>query len=244
MESFFQAAFSGVRVHEGPTARAMGALAFTLGEDLHFAPGLYDPKSRAGIELLGHELTHVVQQRDGRVSNPYGRGVAIVQDPGLEAEAEAMGRRAAAAIKVGQTAKKTSTGLQFSGKRSLTSLSPVSGFLIRFPRQQKLVQCSRRSPSYFWKSPQKGNDEGDLEKFDCAGHIHPDTLSNDSEYVITVWTPGMIGHAVMWSIHDTGTDMEMVQQNGVPTTNEKKLLNHLLNQLYYWYYPDDEDEYY
>ncbi|HEX8111531.1 MAG TPA: DUF4157 domain-containing protein [Kofleriaceae bacterium] len=95
MESFFQAEFSGVRVHEGPAAPALGALAFTLGEDLHFAPGLYEPGSREGLALLGHELTHVVQQRDGRVANPYGQGIASVQDPVLEAEADAMGHRVA-----------------------------------------------------------------------------------------------------------------------------------------------------
>jgi len=95
MESFFQADFSGVRVHEGPAALAMGALAFTLGEELHFAPGLYDPESREGMELLGHELTHVVQQRDGRVANPYGQGIAIVQGPALEAEADRMGQEIA-----------------------------------------------------------------------------------------------------------------------------------------------------
>ena len=95
MESFFEADFSAVRVHEGPAAQAMGALAFTLGEELHFAPGLYDPVTREGVELLGHELTHVLQQRDGRVANPYGQGVAIVQDPALEAEADRMGQRIA-----------------------------------------------------------------------------------------------------------------------------------------------------
>jgi hypothetical protein len=95
MERFFQVDFSGVRVHEGPAAPAMGALAFTLGEELHFAPGLYDPSTREGVELLGHELTHVVQQRDGRVANPYGQGVAIVQDPALEAEADRMGQQVA-----------------------------------------------------------------------------------------------------------------------------------------------------
>ncbi|HEX8107869.1 MAG TPA: DUF4157 domain-containing protein [Kofleriaceae bacterium] len=95
MESFFQADFSGVRVYEGPAAQAMNALAFTLGEDIHFAPGLYDPASRGGVELLGHELTHVVQQRDGRVVNPYGQGIAMVQNPELEAEADRMGQRIA-----------------------------------------------------------------------------------------------------------------------------------------------------
>lgn len=92
MEAFFQADFSGVRVHEGLAAQAMDALAFTIGEELHFAPRRYDPMSRGGIALLGHELVHVVQQRVGRVRNPYGQGVAIVQDPALEAEAEQMGR--------------------------------------------------------------------------------------------------------------------------------------------------------
>jgi hypothetical protein len=87
-----------VRVHVGPGAPAMGALAFTLGEEIHFAPGLYNPSSREGLALLGHELTHVVQQRDQRVTNPYGSGVAIVQDPALEAEADRMGQRVAGEI--------------------------------------------------------------------------------------------------------------------------------------------------
>ena len=45
--------------------------------------------------MLGHELTHVVQQRAGRVKNPLGGGIAVVQDLTLEAEAERMGMRAA-----------------------------------------------------------------------------------------------------------------------------------------------------
>lgn len=95
MERFFAADFSSVRVHIGSEAPEMGALAFTLGEEIHFAPGLYNPTSREGNALLGHELTHVVQQREGRVVNPYGHGVAIVQDPALEAEADWMGQRVA-----------------------------------------------------------------------------------------------------------------------------------------------------
>lgn len=98
MEQFFATDFASVRVHEGPGARRVGALAFTLGDHLHFSYGLYDPYSREGLELLGHELAHVVQQRAGRVWNPYGQGLALVQDPALEAEADALGRKAAAAL--------------------------------------------------------------------------------------------------------------------------------------------------
>lgn len=95
MESFFQSDFSDVRIHVGGEAASIGAIAFTLGTDIHFAPGFYDPHSTRGQELLGHELTHVVQQRDGRVANPLGDGIAVVQDFELEAEADRMGKAVA-----------------------------------------------------------------------------------------------------------------------------------------------------
>ena len=95
METLFGADFSDVRVHVGPEASSIGALAFTYGSDLYFAHGQYEPHSPHGHRLLGPELTHVLQQRAGRVRNPFGSGVAVVQDPGLEAEAERMGVRAA-----------------------------------------------------------------------------------------------------------------------------------------------------
>jgi hypothetical protein len=96
MESFFGASFADVRVHVGPQASAIGALAFTQGSHIHFAPGQYNPSSTQGQQVLGHELAHVLQQRSGRVRNPFGAGVAVVQDRRLEAEADAMGARAAA----------------------------------------------------------------------------------------------------------------------------------------------------
>jgi hypothetical protein len=95
MEAFFKADFSDVRVHVGPQASAIGALAFTQGRNLYFAPGQYDPQSPRGQQLLGHELAHVIQQRAGRVRNPFGADVAIVFDRSLEAEADALGLRAA-----------------------------------------------------------------------------------------------------------------------------------------------------
>lgn len=95
METFFGADFSDVRVHVGPEAASIGALAFAMGSSLYFAPGQYSPDTSQGLALLGHELTHVVQQRQGRVRNPFGQGVALVQDPLLEAEADRMGHRAA-----------------------------------------------------------------------------------------------------------------------------------------------------
>lgn len=95
MEDFFSADFSDVRVHIGPAAPSIGALAFAVGSQIHFAQGQYNPGTPQGRALIGHELTHVVQQRQGRVRSPFGGGMTVVQDPVLEAEADRMGARAA-----------------------------------------------------------------------------------------------------------------------------------------------------
>jgi hypothetical protein len=101
MEHFFGQDFSDVRVHaNSPAAPGMGAIAYTQGHSLHFAPGQFQPGTLAGQQLLGHELTHVVQQRAGRVQ-PLVRlksGVALNEDARLEREADAQGAKAAAVI--------------------------------------------------------------------------------------------------------------------------------------------------
>jgi Domain of unknown function (DUF4157) len=55
---------SQVRIYPDSAAPTeLGAAAFTVGDDVIFAPGRYAPGTSAGQRLLGHELTHVVQQR-------------------------------------------------------------------------------------------------------------------------------------------------------------------------------------
>ena len=95
METAFGMDFSDVRVHVGQEASSIGAIAYTWGTNIHFAPGQYNPHTIQGQKLLGHELWHVVQQKSGRVNNPFGSGVAVVQDHALEAEADRMGVKAA-----------------------------------------------------------------------------------------------------------------------------------------------------
>jgi len=59
--------FSGVRVHTGNDAVQMNqnlrARAFTHGSEIYFNRGEYNPGTPEGKRLLGHELTHVVQQQ-------------------------------------------------------------------------------------------------------------------------------------------------------------------------------------
>jgi len=60
--------FSGVRIHTDSNAnqlaRSINARAFTRGSDVVFGGGEYRPESESGKRLLGHELVHVVQQRN------------------------------------------------------------------------------------------------------------------------------------------------------------------------------------
>jgi hypothetical protein len=86
--------FSRVRVYSDPSAAALGARAYTVGEAIvvnDAEPALTRP---AGQHLLAHELAHVVQQRRG---GAHGRAAG---DPGLEAAA----RNAAREVMRGRSA--------------------------------------------------------------------------------------------------------------------------------------------
>lgn len=66
MESRFGTDFSGVKIHTGSDAvqmsRELHAQAFTVGGDIYFNSGKYNPESSEGKHLLAHELTHTIQQ--------------------------------------------------------------------------------------------------------------------------------------------------------------------------------------
>src|SRR5947209_1312357 len=58
--------FSGVRIHTNQqaaeSAHQVQALAYTVGRDIVFGAGQFQPESNSGRRLIAHELTHVVQQ--------------------------------------------------------------------------------------------------------------------------------------------------------------------------------------
>jgi hypothetical protein len=85
MESGLGADFGDVRVHtdgaSAESARAVQAHAYTVGNDVVFQSGLYQPGTADGQRMLAHELTHVVQQRSGPVDGTAtGDGIAV-SDP-------------------------------------------------------------------------------------------------------------------------------------------------------------------
>ncbi|GAB4477635.1 MAG: hypothetical protein OHK0057_27590 [Thermoflexibacter sp.] len=97
MESSMNADFTGVKIHTNSSeAKQMGAKAFARGNNIHFAQGYYNPDSQKGKEMLGHELAHILQQRQGKVK-PTGTsgGYAVNTDDSLENQADNIGKKAA-----------------------------------------------------------------------------------------------------------------------------------------------------
>lgn len=97
MEGAFNTDFSNVRVHKSSSiAPKVGAIAFTQGSDIHFSPGQYNPSSTSGQKVLGHELTHVIQQRENKVKKTGSiGGFALNDSPFLEKQADKLGAKAA-----------------------------------------------------------------------------------------------------------------------------------------------------
>jgi hypothetical protein len=85
--------FGDVRVHDDSRAHdsavAVNAHAYTVGSNIVFQREQYDPGSHQGQVTLAHELTHVVQQRNGPVDGTSAGGGIKVSDPGDRFEREA-----------------------------------------------------------------------------------------------------------------------------------------------------------
>jgi hypothetical protein len=99
--------FAHVRVHAdaqaAESARAVKALAYTVGPHIVWGAAIRDPDSRAGRRLLAHELTHVLQQSAAAPSGlpPCGTALPDAAPPGAAQERDA--EDAARAVAAGET---------------------------------------------------------------------------------------------------------------------------------------------
>jgi hypothetical protein len=88
LQSAFGADFSNVRVHTDATAQQLSdnlnAHAFTIGSDIAFGPGEYQPGTVVGDALIAHELAHVMQQGGSSSSQPQRKE----NDSELDADAD------------------------------------------------------------------------------------------------------------------------------------------------------------
>lgn len=103
LETTLGSDLGGVRVHTDDTAdalnRSMQANAFTTGSDIFFRSGQYDPTSTAGMRLLAHEATHVVQQSPASARRTVRRDLAPATGVIFETMAEKSGDGAKTTIR-------------------------------------------------------------------------------------------------------------------------------------------------
>lgn len=82
MEERFGVDFSDVRIHTNSQAVQMSqdlnAKAFTVGNDIYFNQGQFNPSSSSGKHLLAHELTHTIQQSGSQVQRVQKKGTAQI----------------------------------------------------------------------------------------------------------------------------------------------------------------------
>jgi Domain of unknown function (DUF4157) len=114
MESRLGHDFSRVRVHTdaraAESARAVGALAYTVGRNVVFDRGRFAPASSQGRALLLHELSHVVQQR---AADSWSAHLPVEPSSGaVEREATSIASSAAAGASVATRAAPAAPRLQ------------------------------------------------------------------------------------------------------------------------------------
>ncbi|HEX8275599.1 MAG TPA: DUF4157 domain-containing protein [Longimicrobiaceae bacterium] len=95
LEAGFGRDLGGVRVHTGAaadrSARAVSALAYTVGREVVFRAGYFAPGSREGRRLLAHEVAHTLQPEPAGAAH----AVAAPDDP-AEREADLAAERVVA----------------------------------------------------------------------------------------------------------------------------------------------------
>jgi hypothetical protein len=115
MELSFGHDFSKVRVHSdekaGESAAALDADAYTVGDDVAFAPGRFKPDTARGRALIAHELTHVVQQ-----SGTRGDAVSV---GGAHATHEHEAQQSALAVTAGRRVPRPSSDTSRVLRRSI-----------------------------------------------------------------------------------------------------------------------------
>ena len=185
MEPRFGHDFSRVRAHTeakaAESARAVHALAYTVGRDIVFAPGRYGPGTTAGDRLLAHELTHVVQQSEAKGSSP-------ANGDGGSSGAETQAEWAAAAVADGRSA-----GLLT--RQAIPSLQRAEGELLAFEadleqRKKRVVSIEKSGDASISGSADKttGNLSGYRLNQDFTLTLAKDARASD--YALVQWIKG------------------------------------------------------
>lgn len=210
METSFGEDFSNVKIHkDSHQANQLNALAFTQGNDIHFARGQFNPNSKSGKQLVGHEFAHVHQQRQGKVAptNQF-QGMPVNDDQSLEAEADQQGKGAVQAKfsgrqqKFGQPAQTTApvTGVkQFVFPAIAAALGAsewIAAGALGYSILSDVANAGTEDVKYSWEKvdgayvPNGGND------IPAHKREHPNAARYEARQSVAVFVEDHIGRAL------------------------------------------------
>lgn len=141
IESILGYDFSNVRIHASHQAHhlnnLLAARAFTVGRDIFFKFGEYNPFTSTGQELLAHELAHVIQQLSGTIQSiqrdddPDWLNEAEKYNSGVAATTGTIDMAATASL-WGHLMQGTDSIADFAAETGGTSLAKMSSELGKF----------------------------------------------------------------------------------------------------------------
>jgi len=156
IESLSGMDMSGVRVHANSDKPAqLNALAYAQGNDIHLASGQE--------QHLPHEAWHVVQQKMGLVRPTLqAKGVGINDDPGLEQEADRMGKKAARGMPGGILQESLPKHLLESKSGSSLDLDVQRKVVVQLLSEDEQEQLKefiqvKEMEIFFWNAPDRVN---------------------------------------------------------------------------------------
>jgi len=250
MQKSFQTDFSDVNIHKNSkTAKNLGALAFTQGNNVHFAPGQFKPDTKQGKELIGHEFAHVVQQRQGKVQPNKQIGKFKINDnSALEKQADEMGKKVAnnqfVAINTDET--NVSNIIQGVFQEKSNSTAPPIVFITGAEADAAFIelQSSVASELNLSKDPTTGrisytviNTEKKLSRdaqklVDAINDLNVEVLIHAEETEVTSTGRTYIGGAFMGNSLVTFETTRLIgKDDRIPSTETKRVANQEINPI-------------
>jgi Domain of unknown function (DUF4157) len=145
MEPRFGHDFSRVRVHHdeaaAASARAVNALAYTMGHEIIFNTGQYQPDGLKGRLLIAHELAHSIQQETA-----YTTGIG--EDTWLEQVADKAAISTVFNTNVKVPATTIAPAIQFVRISSGALGKAVEAFTLQWSVPDKAIWLLRKSPTF------------------------------------------------------------------------------------------------
>ncbi|MHC4215591.1 MAG: eCIS core domain-containing protein, partial [Planctomycetota bacterium] len=192
MGSAFGQDFSSVRIHKDQSAaqlsNRLNARAFTIGNDISFAQGEYQPGTPVGDALIAHELAHTVQQNGGSSTGVPMKKVGEERSA-LENDADSSAVGAVASIWGGI-------------KGGLDNISKTVIPRLKSGLQLQMSRCGGSSTS---------TPTATARRVELTGS-HALTAYGSDPKINPIWTPGAADHAAAYT---SGSDPVVNAEFGV-----------------------------